>query len=84
MSQVELARKLEINKTRLSAIESGHNKPSLRLIEKYSQIFGIPVSSILLFSESVENKTKASDIVFKCGEKVIKILEWVEDIEQKG
>ena len=84
MSQVELAQKLEIAQSNLWRIEAGYNKPSLQTLEKYSQIFGIPVSSILLFSETVENKTKASDVVFKCREKVIKILEWIADIEKKG
>jgi transcriptional regulator with XRE-family HTH domain len=38
----------------LSEIESGKKKPSLAILERYGQIFEVPVSSILFLVENFE------------------------------
>jgi len=54
MNQQELASALEISDSYLSQIESGKRAPTLKTIKAVSQKFGIPVSSLMFFSEQLE------------------------------
>lgn len=77
LSQKELAEKLEISKSHLSEIESGKKIPSLALLEKYSQVFDIPLSSILFFSENLaktQNGEKARKFI---SSRILKIMNFV-------
>jgi len=77
IKQVDLAEDLGISKSYLSEIESGHKSISMDILQKYGDIFSVPVSSLLLFSENM-NAAKASDkLRLKCANKIIKIMEWV-------
>lgn len=77
MKQVDLALKLDISKSYLSEIESNKKTVSMDLLQKYSVIFSIPASSLLLFSENIYS-TKASEKVrLKCTNKILKIIEWM-------
>jgi transcriptional regulator with XRE-family HTH domain len=46
LSQKELAEKLGISKSLISEIESGKKNSTIELLNKYSNFFDIPVSSI--------------------------------------
>ena len=83
LTQVELAGRLEISNSYLSEIEKGVKSPSIDLLNKYSNIFNIPVSTILLFSESIDgNKNIAKNkIRISAADKVLKILEWLADYD---
>ena len=77
MTQSALAEKLEISKSYLSEIEKGEKKKvSLELLEKYSGIFNIPMSSLLFFAEQLDESRgeKARKVV---ATKVLKMLDWV-------
>ena len=78
MKQVELASKLGISKSYLSEIESGKKPASLELLEKYSDTFEIPVSSLVFFSETMSTKKTVPE-KFKSlvTSKVLDIMEWV-------
>lgn len=81
LKQVEAAEKLCISKSHLSEIESGTKTPSLDLINRYSKAFGIPMSSIMFFSENIEKAGK--------GEKAkafiaLKVINFLQLIEQKS
>ena len=54
LKQKEVAERLDISTSYLSEIEKGRKTPSLELIQRYSDEFGLPVSSIMFFAESVE------------------------------
>lgn len=76
--QVELSEELGISKSYLSEIESGKKTVSLDILEKYSSVFDIPVSSLLFFSENMENDKgipKKFRTVF--ANKIVQIMEWV-------
>jgi transcriptional regulator with XRE-family HTH domain len=75
--QVELADELGISKSYLSEIEAGKKPISLDILNKYSEIFDLPVSSLLFFSESIDRKNKIPE-KFKgmFATKVIDIMEW--------
>jgi transcriptional regulator with XRE-family HTH domain len=76
-SQTDLARQLGLSNSYLSEIESGVKKPGLDVLEKYSSVFNIPVSSILLFSEQMDSGTKGAKLKFGATNKVLQILEWI-------
>jgi len=84
LKQVELAEKLSISKSYLSEIESGKKPASVELLEKYAREFDIPLSSLVFFSESLENKEKIPE-KFKrfFATKIINIMEWVAEREKE-
>ena len=86
-TQIDLAKKLEISNSYLSEIEKGDKTPSIELLSKYSSIFQIPVSSIMLFSESMEAKQKPSTkLRVAAADKILRLLEWIDErdtIQQK-
>ncbi|MCZ2156517.1 MAG: helix-turn-helix domain-containing protein [Bryobacterales bacterium] len=75
IKQTDLADRLDISKSFLSEIESGIKSPTLELLGRYSQVFEIPVSAFLMFSERLENKTAIKK--HKQVDRILKFLEWV-------
>lgn len=78
LTQAELALKLDMSKSYLSEIESGKKSVGYELLEKYSELFDVPVSSLVFFSENLE---KADSIPEKfrsvVADKILKIMEWI-------
>ncbi|GED28680.1 hypothetical protein BAG01nite_47820 [Brevibacillus agri] len=54
----EMSSKLGISSSYLSEIENNKKQPSLELLQRYSEILGIRLSSLILLSENLENATK--------------------------
>lgn len=82
MKQTELAKRLGISNSYLSEIESESSEktPSLELLTKYAEVFKIPVSSILLFSETMEQGPSAADKIRRAAaDKILRVLEWAEE-----
>ena len=77
LSQGEAAARLEISKSFLSEIEAGKKAPTLDLLNRYAAAFGIPASTLLLFSENSDDPERA--IKQKPARKVIQFLEWAAD-----
>ena len=76
---VEMAKKLDISQSFLSEIENGKKNATLDLLNQYSKVLNIKVSTIVLLSESIENdENSKKDIkhnIAGIGMKVLKILE---------
>lgn len=86
MKQTDLANQLNISKSYLSEIESGKKKITLDLLNKYSDIFDIPTSSLIFFSEQIkQDDLHAFSEKFKnfCMNKILKIMEWNIDKNDK-
>lgn len=80
MTQVELARRLGISNSYLSEIESGYKMPQIDLLDKYADIFNMPVSSILLFSESLTGDVRlGGKLRVGAADKILRLLEWLEE-----
>lgn len=80
LTQVELAKRLGISNSYLSEIESGDKTPQLDLLEKYSEIFKMPTSSIVLFSESMGGeRPRGSKLRIGAADKILRLLEWLEE-----
>lgn len=54
LNQGEAAEKLGISRSYLSEIESGGKEPTLQLVQRYGEVFKLPASSILFFSENFD------------------------------
>ncbi len=80
LTQVELAKRLGISNSYLSEIESGDKSPPIELLGKYSDIFKMPTSSILLLSESLDGEgARASKLRVGAADKILRLLEWLEE-----
>lgn len=80
LTQVELAKRLGISNSYLSEIESGDKSPGLELLDKYAELFKIPASSILLFSETMEAERKPGGrLRVAAADKILRLLEWMEE-----
>lgn len=80
LTQVDLAKQLEISNSYLSELEKGNKKPSIEILEKYSKYFKMPTSSILLFSESIEIPLKPGEkLRVVAAEKILRLLEFLEE-----
>ena len=56
----EMSELLQISKSYLSEIENNNKQPSLELLEKYSEIYEIKLSSLILLSENYEEANKSN------------------------
>ncbi len=83
IKQSELSMQLGISNSYLSEIESGKKSPSLELLDKYSEVFNIPVSSLILFSETLDDEEAKLSKRFKVKstQLILKILDWSNTIE---
>jgi transcriptional regulator with XRE-family HTH domain len=85
ISQKALAQRLDISNAYLSEIEKGDKTASVDLIGKYSEIFKIPISSIMLFAENLEGDAKSKDrLKFAAADKVLRLLEWIDERDEIG
>lgn len=85
MKQNELANTIGISSSYLSEIESGKKPPSLELLNKYSEVFEIPVSSLVYFSEELDKNTNSSisKLRIKSRKFLLQLLEWSISVDKK-
>jgi transcriptional regulator with XRE-family HTH domain len=79
LSQKDLAQKLDISKSYLSEVESGKKNPTIDLLNRYSGIFNIPMSSIMFFSErlDLDKNEKIESARNFLSSKIISILDFI-------
>jgi transcriptional regulator with XRE-family HTH domain len=79
LSQKELAQKLGISKSYLSEVESGKKNLTLELLNRYSETFDIPASSIMFFSESLNKNEKTEELRTFVSSKILAILNFIAE-----
>lgn len=77
VKQGELATNLGISNSYLSEIETGNKEVTLALLKKYSEYFNIPISSLMLFSEKLEDNSISEKFRVSFASKLRQIMEWV-------
>jgi transcriptional regulator with XRE-family HTH domain len=77
-SQSNLAQSLSISRSYLSELESGKKNPSLDLLQRYSIHFSIPLSTLVLFSESDCLTPEDVKVKSALSRKAVAILQWIE------
>ncbi|WP_148716576.1 helix-turn-helix domain-containing protein [Chitinolyticbacter meiyuanensis] len=83
LSQTELAGRLSISTSYLSELESGKKEPSLDILQRYADYFKVPLSSLVVFSETLRGEHSVSKARQFISRKMLKILEWVADDSEK-
>lgn len=80
LNQTQLSEKLGITRSYISQMESGAKKPTNETLQKYSEVFDVPLSVIYLFAENLENKedlkSKAKKLLTK---KTLGLLDWINN-----
>lgn len=88
-NQTEMADALGISKSYLSELEKGTKTPTLQLLQRYSKVLGVPLSSILFFAEEIEGVPHPTRTHAFVAEKVLRFLKFaarddeIEDAEKK-
>jgi transcriptional regulator with XRE-family HTH domain len=82
INQTQLAAKLSISTSYLSELESGKKEPTLDLLHRYAQCFDVPLSSLVVFSETLEGSQSMSKARSFISKKMLKILEWIADKDE--
>jgi transcriptional regulator with XRE-family HTH domain len=60
LNQSALAAKLGVSRSYISELESGNRTPSLDLLRRYSDVFDVPVSSLVFFAEALDERDNLS------------------------
>jgi transcriptional regulator with XRE-family HTH domain len=79
LKQKDLADALKLSPSYVNEIEHGKKQVTIEVLQKYSDYFRIPVSSLVYFAEQKDRKTgkrEANPIAAKA----IKMLDWIETI----
>jgi transcriptional regulator with XRE-family HTH domain len=79
LTQTQLAESLGVSKSHLSEIESGKKNPTIEMLEKYSDVFNMPVSSIMFFSENLDQRVPSNKIKKMVSSKVLKLLDYIAE-----
>lgn len=79
LSQTQLAAKLSISGSYLSELESGKKEPTLDMLHRYSEVFGVPLSSLVVFSETLDGSQSVSKARTFFSKKMLRILDWISD-----
>lgn len=77
----DLAKELEISASYLSEIETGKKTPSLELLEKYSKLLGVRMSTLMFFSEEINESNKITSIRLGMRDKIMKYMHILEQKE---
>ncbi len=85
---LKLAKEIKLSQSYISEIENGKKQPTLQVIEKYAELFSIKPSTILLFSEALDEdkahkKTGTKQRVAYAGMKLLKIIEKAGHLEDE-
>lgn len=84
LSQSELSVRLGISNSYLSEIESGKKQPTLEVLQRFSEEFDLPLSSLLFFSEGLDKPQPTDGIRAFAAKKAIALLQWVEQKNEKN
>lgn len=49
------------------------------LLTRYSAIFKVPVSSIMMFSEEIDSDRRSEKLRVAMAAKLIKVLDWIDE-----
>jgi transcriptional regulator with XRE-family HTH domain len=77
LRQKDMAQRLDVSASYLSEIEKGTKEPTLPLLRKYAEEFKFPMSSILFFSEHMNDGAAADRARTAISSKVLTLLKFI-------
>jgi transcriptional regulator with XRE-family HTH domain len=78
LKQKQAAERLGVSTSYISEIEKGTKTPTLETIERYAKAFDMPVSSIMFFSESLEQGGAYDSARSFVAGKVLALMQFLE------
>lgn len=78
MSQTQMAQRLGVTKSWISEIEGNKKEPTLNLLQSYAEVLGIPLSSILFFSERMSGDKTSEKVRTFVSKKVLAIMDYID------
>ncbi len=79
LNQSDVAARVGLSKSYVSEIEKDANV-TLQVLEKYSNAFNIPVSSLMLFAEQAGESRLSEGARVLVADKALKMLDWIATI----
>jgi len=83
LKQKDLAEKLGLSPSYVCEIESGTKQVTMETLQKYSDAFNVPTSSILYFAEHMDERGQLR-VANPIARKALKMLEWLDTISDNG
>ena len=84
LTLVELGSKLSMSTSYLSELEAGKKEPSLYVLQKYADGFNVPLSSLVVFSETLAGEHSVSKARSFISKKMLGILEWIAEQDDES
>lgn len=84
MSKSELARALGYSRSFITELEGGRKKVTLDTLQRYSDYFDIPMSSLMLFAERTQDSDFSDRARAFVAEKTLKMLDWMSSVSRAG
>lgn len=78
LKQNEMADRISVSKSYLSEIEKGQKTPTLEVLQKYSNEFSLPVSSIMFFAEEIPKAKVGERVRVKIAKNIMGMLQFIE------
>lgn len=77
LNQTQLAGKLSLSTSYISELESGKKEPTLEVLDRYAKAFNMSMSSLLVFSETLDGTHSKSKARAFFSKRMLNILEWI-------
>lgn len=77
LKQKELASRLGISTSHLSEIESAKKTPTIDLLNRYAQVFEVPVSSIVFLAENLDSSMALDKSQLSVSPKITAMLDFI-------
>ena len=79
LSQKDLAAQLGVTKSYVSEIEAGKKVPTLHLLQRYADIYKLPLSSIMFFAENIGNEGAAEKTRQFVSDKILRLMAFIAE-----
>ncbi|MBU9632078.1 helix-turn-helix domain-containing protein [Burkholderia multivorans] len=84
LKQKEISVRVGVGTPTISMLESGQRQPSVDVLQKYADAFGVPMSSILFLAEQLAEPPIQRPVSKTIHKTVIQILNWIADKHEQG
>lgn len=78
LSQTQMAQRLGVTKSWISEIEANKKEPTLNLLQIYSEVLDVPLSSILFFSEQMGRSRPSDKTRAFVSKKILAIMDYID------
>ena len=83
LSLAEAAERVGLSKSYISELENGKKNVSMEVLIKYSDGFSIPMSSLMIFAEKLDENNRSRTVRNYVAVRVLKMLEWIDTVSEE-